>query len=189
MVKVMRKFLAAATFLLFALSGQAQEKVMNILKTDGTSAQTRVADLQEISFLTVEEGVQGLLVRTLVGETVGVLFETNPVVTIAQGKLTVKSSAADDMEFEITDIAEIRFGDASSGAAIRELKGFSFVLQEDGALLRGIPEDVLPHVYSLNGHSIPLPPLCNGELQLNRETLGTGIYVVKASTFSAKIKL
>lgn len=185
----MRKFFVIVMLFLFALSGQAQEKVIHILKTDGTSTQTRVAELQEISFLTVEEGDQGLLLKTSEGETVGVLFEANPVVTISQGTLIVKSNAADDMEFEITDIAEILFGEASGGEAIRELKGFSFVLQDDGALLRGIPEGVLPYVYTIDGHRLPLPTLCKDELRLNRETLGTGIFVVKAGTFSAKIKL
>ena len=49
----MRKIIALATLLLGALSGQAQEKVMNIQKTDGTNAQTRIADLKQISFLHV----------------------------------------------------------------------------------------------------------------------------------------
>lgn len=189
MYKVMRKFFFTAALLLFALSGQAQEKVMNILKTDGTRTQTRVAELQEITFLTVEEGGQGLLVTTTGGETVSVLFEANPVVTITQGRLTIKSSAADAMEFEITDIAEIRFGDASGGTAIQELKGVSLVLQAGGAVLREIPEGVQPRVYTVDGQSVPTPPLTNGELRLSRETLGTGIYIVKAGTFTAKIRL
>lgn len=185
----MRKTLAVATLFLGVLSGKAQEKVMNILKTDGTSTQTRVADLKQISFLTVDEGGQGLLIKTLGGETAAVLFETNPVVTISSGKLTVKSSSADAVEFEITDIAEILFGEASDATAISELKGFACVLQNGGALLRGIPKGIKPHVYSLDGRSIPTPPFSNGELQLNRATLGTGIFIVKVGTFSTKIQL
>lgn len=184
----MRKTLAVATLFLGVLSGKAQEKVMNILKTDGTSTQTRVADLKQISFLTVDEGGQGLLIKTLGGETAAVLFETNPVVTISSGKLTVKSSSADAVEFEITDIAEILFGEASDATAISELKGFACVLQNGGALLRGIPKGIKPHVYSLDGRSIPTPPFSNGELQLNRATLGTGIFIVKVGTFSTKIQ-
>ena len=184
----MRKFLFIAALFLGALFGKAQEKVMNIQKTDGTIAQTRVADLKQISFLTVEEGGQGLLVKTLGGETVGVLFETNPVVTVSNGKLVVKSSSADTVEFEITDIAEIQFGDASGGTSISELEGYSFVLQESGALLRGIPKGVKPRVYSIDGRSIPTPSVHNGELRLSRATLGTGIFIVKVGTFSTKIK-
>jgi len=52
----MRKIFIVATLFLGAMSVQAQEKVMNILKTDGTRAQTRVADLKHISFLTLNEG-------------------------------------------------------------------------------------------------------------------------------------
>ena len=75
----MRKILFVVSLFLGTLSGMSQEKVMNILKTDGTRAQTRVADLKQISFLTVDEGGQGLILRTLGGEMAAVLFETNPV--------------------------------------------------------------------------------------------------------------
>ena len=198
----MRKILLLATLFLAPLSGQAQEtprlqsrlgansseKVMNILKTDGTTTQTRVADLKQISFLTVDEGGQGLLVKTLGGETAAVLFEANPVVTISSGKLVVKSSSADPVEFEISDIAEIMFGDASDATAVSEVKGFACVLQDSGALLRGIPTGVTPRVYSLDGRSLPTPPVHNGELRLSRATLGTGIFIVKVGTFSAKIQ-
>lgn len=184
----MRKTLVVAILFLGALSGQAQEKVMNILKTDGTSSQTRVTDLKQISFLTVNEGGQGLMVKTLGGETVAVLFEANPVVTISSGKLIVKSSSADAIEIEITDIEEILFGEASDATAINELKGFACILQDNGALLRGIPKGVKPRVYSLDGRSLPTSPLRNGELQLNRATLGTGIFIVKVGTFSTKIQ-
>ncbi|MBR4644130.1 MAG: discoidin domain-containing protein [Bacteroidaceae bacterium] len=51
----MRKTLIVAAIFLAALSGQAQEKVMNILKTDGTSTQTRVADIKEINILNVDK--------------------------------------------------------------------------------------------------------------------------------------
>lgn len=185
----MRKILVVATLFLGALSGQAQEKVMNIQKTDGTTDQTRVADLKQISFLTVDEGGQGLLVKTLGGETTAVLFETNPVVTISSGKLIVKSSSAEAVEFEITDIAEILFGDASDASAISDLEGFACVLQDGGVLLRGIPNSVKPRVYSIDGRSLPTPHFRGGELRLSRATLGTGIFIVKVGTFSTKIQL
>ena len=41
----------------------AQEKVMHVRRTDGTSAKTRVADLQQISFLTVGEDSEVMLER------------------------------------------------------------------------------------------------------------------------------
>ena len=197
----MRKILFVTASLLCVLSSQAQEaprrqarlgassseKVINILKADGSNAQTRVADLKQISFLTVDEGGQGLKVKTLGGETTAVLFETNPVVTVSNGKLIIKSSSADDLEFEISDIAEIFFGEAGTG--INELKGFTIVLQDGGALLRDIPKNVKPLVYSIDGRSLPTPPISNGELRLSRATLGTGIFIVKVGTFSTKIKL
>ena len=185
----MRKILVVATLFLGALSCQAQEKVMNVQKKDGTSAKTRVADLKQISFLTVEEGGQGLLVNTVGGDMASVLFETHPVVTVANGKLTVKPSGADALEFEISNIAEILFGDASEATAINEIKGFAYVLQDGGALLRGIPKGVKPRVYSLDGRRIPTSPVQGDELRLSRATLGHGIFIVKVGTFSTKVRL
>ena len=185
----MRKILFVVTLFLGALTGQAQEKVMNVLKTDGTTAQTRVAELKQISFLTVYEGGQGILVKTTGGETATVLFEANPVVTISSGKLIIKSSSADALEFQVTDIAEIMFGDTSGGTAISELEGFACVLQDGCVLLRGIPEDAEPRVCTIDGRTFPTPPIRGGELRLSRATLGTGIFIVKVGTFSAKIKL
>lgn len=185
----MRKILISATLLLGALTGMAQEKVMNIQKTDGTSSSIRVAELKQISFLTIDEGVQGLLVKTTGGQTTAVCFETNPVVTIAKGSLTVKQSVGDPVVVELTEIEEIVFGDASNADAIGQVEGFACVMQEGGALLRGIPEGTVPHIYKPDGSMLPTPPFRGGELRLSRETLGTGIFIVKVGTFTAKIKL
>ena len=184
----MKKILAAALSVCI-LPVHADEKVMNIQKKDGTTVQTRVADLKQINFLTIDEGGQGLLIKTQDGETAGILFETVPVVTIASGKLTVKSTYADPVEFEITDIAEIQFGDKSEATAINLPKGFACVLQEGGTLLRGIPEGVQPRLYSLDGQALPTPSVQDGELRLNRATLGSGIYIVKIGSLSTKIQL
>ena len=184
----MRKILAV-TLSLCILPIHADEKVMNIQKKDGTTMQTRVADLKQINFLTTNEGDQGLLVKTQDGETAAILFKTVPVVTIASGKLTVKSTYADPVEFEITDIAEIQFGDKSEATAINLPKGLTCVLQEGGTLLRGIPEGVQPRLYSLDGRNLPTPPVEEGELQLNRSTLGSGVFIVKIGSLATKIKL
>lgn len=185
----MRKTLLGVTLFLGVLTAQAQEKVMNIQKKDGTSTQTRVAELKQISFLAVDGGKQGLLVKTLGGETATVLFEINPVVTVASGKLTIKSDSEDAVEFEIGNIAEIRFDDKPNSIAATEAKGLSCILQDHGLLLRGLPDGVKPHVYSIDGRSLPTPAPHNGELRLSRESLGTGIFIVKAGTLSTKIRL
>ena len=127
----MKNILFVAILFFGALSSRAQEKVMNIQKTDGTSTQTRVADLNQISFLTVDEGGQGFQVKTLGGENATVLFETNPVVTVSNGKMIVKSSSVDAVEFEITDIAEILFRKASDDMAINELKDAGYLYSMD----------------------------------------------------------
>ena len=147
-----------------------------------------MADLKQINFLTVDEGGQGLLVKTSGGETTAVLFEASPVVTVSNGKLTVKSSSADAVQFEISDIVEIQFGDASDATAISELEGFACVLQDGGVLLRGIPKDVKPLICSIDGRSLPTPPFSDGEFRLSRATLGTGIFIVKVGKFSTKVQ-
>ena len=162
---------------------------MKVLKKDGTSAQTRVADLKQITFLTVDKGGQGILVKTVNGETTAVLFETNPVVTASNDKLVFKSSTADPVEFEISDISEIIFGDAADVTSISELKGFACILQDDGILLRGIPNGLKPQVYSLDGCRLLTPPVQNGNLRLSRANLGSGIFIVKAGKFTTKIQL
>ena len=184
----MRKILVVAFLLLGIPSGRAQEKVMNIMKTDGTTAQTRVAELKQISFLTVDAAGQGLLVKTLDGETAAILFETNPVVTVSSGKLTVKSDTANPTQFVIADIAEILFGDASDPTPLSELEGFACVLQDGGVLLRGIPDGVKPLVCTIDGRSLPTPSFSGGELRLSRAALGTGIFIVKVGSFSTKIR-
>ena len=192
----MRKTLFITMLSLFALWGRAQEKVMNVVKTDNTRTQTRLADLKGISFLAVDAGRQGLIVKSVGGETTEVLFETNPVVTAANGKLTIKPGTDDGMEFEINDIAEIVFGEVTTGISLTpdpspkgEGSKYVFVLQDRGATLRNISEGVKPRVYAVDGRSLPTPPVVNGELLLNRATLGSGVFIVKVGAFSTKIKL
>ena len=184
----MRKILVVTTLFLGVLTGRAQEKVMNIQKTDGTITQTRVADLKQISFLAVEDDGQGLLVKTSDGEMAAVLFESNPVVTVSSGKLTIKSSSADAVEFEIENIAEIQFGDVSEVTAIAGPEGTTCVVQDGCVLLRDIPTGIEPRICTADGRSIPVPPFAGNQLRLSRATLGTGIFIVRIGAFSAKIK-
>ncbi len=185
----MRKTLVVATLLLGTLSAHAQEKVMNIQKKDGTSTQTRTAELKQISFLAADAGKQGLQVKTQGGETATVLLEANPIVTAANGKLNIKQDAADAMEFEIADIAEIRFDDKPNSIAGTEAGGLSCIVQGDGVLLRGIPQGARPRIYSTDGRCLATPAPHDGELRLGRETLGTGIFIVKVGTLATKIRL
>ena len=64
----MRKILIAAALILGALPGQAQEKVMNIQRTDGTISQTRVADMKQINpeYLQMNQITRNLTDRTVV---------------------------------------------------------------------------------------------------------------------------
>ena len=185
----MKKFLLGAALMLGALSTQAQEKVMNILKSDGTCSQTRVSELKEISFLTVEQGGQGLRVKMLDGSTAAVFFEAQPVVTISSGKLNIKANEGDPVAFELTDIAELSFGDVSGETAIDKVKDFAFVLQNGGALLRDIPQGEEVRIYSLDGKCIATPPVNQGSLLLNRALLGKGIFIVKVGSFTTKVQL
>ncbi len=77
-----QKIILVATLSFAVLSGQAQEKVMKVLKKDGTCTQTRVADLKQVSFLTVDEGsdlmlekfVNGGLFRTDVSDVQEIIY-------------------------------------------------------------------------------------------------------------------
>lgn len=161
---------------------------MDVQKKDGTTVRTRLAELKQISFLAADAGDQGLLIRTLGGDVATVLFEANPVVTVAGGKLSVRSDSADALELELTDIAEILFGQADA-TAISQPKSFALVVQYGCALLRNIPDGITPRVYTLDGRSIPTPAIRGRELRLSRSALGKGVFIVKVGTFSTKIKL
>lgn len=69
----MKKILVVAALILGALSTQAQDRVMKIQKKDGTNTQTRVAELKQVSFLTVDEGSNVLLEK----RTSGAIFRTD----------------------------------------------------------------------------------------------------------------
>ena len=118
-----------------------------------------------------------------------VLFESNPVVTISNGKLIVKPSSGETMRFEINNIAEIFFGNESDATPIKESEGFAFVMQDGSVLIRDIPKGVKPCIYSIDGRNLPTPSYKGGELRLSRATLGPGIFIVKVGSFSTKIKL
>jgi len=47
----MKKIVLATALLLASMTGKAQEQVIDVTKTDGTSARTRLADLTLIKFL------------------------------------------------------------------------------------------------------------------------------------------
>jgi len=68
----MRQIFIVVTLFFGILSGQAQEKVLNVVKKDGTNSQTRVADVKQISFLNGDEDNQ-LMLKTLVN---GASFRT-----------------------------------------------------------------------------------------------------------------
>ncbi len=176
--------------LLFAsLTGQAQEPVMNVVKKDGTTSKTRVADLSQIRFLAAGASRQGLQVKTIGGESASVLFASNPVMTISSGTLNIKASGAEALEFEITNIAEILFSDPSDETAVTAPQSFAVIVYDDGVLLRGLPAGTKPRIYSLDGRRLPAPPVAGGELCLSRAIVGHRIVILKVGTFSAKIHL
>lgn len=174
--------------LLGALPGMAQEKVMNMLKTDGTTVQTRVNDLKQITFLGSDLSGQGLMVKTLGGETATVLFETDPVVTVGEGKLIVRPKTAETLEMEIADIAEILFGQTPGGAGISAPEGFSCIVRDGAMLLRGIPAGTAPLLCTIDGRTLPSPTVQDGQLLLSRATLGRGTFVIRVGSFAAKIQ-
>ena len=109
--------------------------------------------------------------------------------TVASGTLVIKPNSTEALEIEISDIAEIRFGDMPNSITSSQAKTLSCIMQDDGALINGISKGITPRVYSTDGRSLPVPPVSNGQLRLDRSTLGTGIFIVKVGTLSTKIML
>ncbi len=74
-----RKIIVTTLFLC-TLLGQAQETIMSVKKTDGTSTQTRVVDLKQISFLTSDDTTMitrltnGAIFRTDVNQVEEITF-------------------------------------------------------------------------------------------------------------------
>lgn len=186
----MKKPLAIATLALCALVANAQEKTMCIHKTDGTYALTRVAELTKISFLSIDDPGKGLIVVTSVADPVSVLFEQQPEVTVSDGKLIVTSkSAANNVEIEIDNVTELKFGTPASLSIPDADMGIVCVLQPGAALFRSIPDGVAAEICSIDGRTMPAPAIANGELKLSADTLGAGIYIVRIGTFTAKVTL
>ena len=187
----MKKLLAMATLALCTLSGFAQtEKTMCVQKTDGTYALTRVAELSKISFLSIDDPGKGLIVSTSVAEPVGVFFEDSPEVTVSAGKLIVASkSAASPVEIEIDNITEITFGTPASVSVPGQDAGVECVLQPGAALFRGISEGTAAEIYTVDGRAVTAPAVVGGELRLDRDSLGSGIFIVCIGTFTTKVTL
>ncbi len=186
----MKKCIIISAFILSALSGMAQEKVMNVHKADGSSSSLRVADLKNISFLTVDKDNTSLSIKKTDGKTTTILFESNPVMTISDGTLLIRSSAPEPTEIGIADIAEIAFGDGSNSInKVDKDDDLVCVVYDNGVTLRGIPTDVAPMIYTIDGRRIATPDCQDGELKLSRATLGGGIFIVKIGSFATKIKL
>ncbi len=187
----MKKLLAMATLALCTLSGFAQtEKTMCVQKTDGTYALTRVAELSKISFLSIGDPGKGLIVSTSVAEPVGVFFEDSPEVTVSAGKLIVASkSAASPVEIEIDNITEITFGTPASVSAPGRDSGIVCVLQSGAALFKGIPEGRVAEICGVDGRIVPAPAVTGGELRLDSDSLGKGIFIVRIGTFTTKVTL
>ena len=100
----MRKILVVATLFLGTLSGQGQEKVMDVRKTNGTSTRTPVADLRQISFLNAEDTTMitrltnGAIFRTDVNEVeafVKYLFDNTAFTS--EEKIREKIKSYDDL--------------------------------------------------------------------------------------------
>jgi len=96
----MRTILIAATLLFGCLSGQAQETVMNIQKTDGTSSKTRMLDLKQLRFLPENEPAMMLKLNN------GAVFRTevNKVEEISFADTTYNLNSSGQRILEVGDL-------------------------------------------------------------------------------------
>ena len=114
----MKKFFSAAILSLFALTGMAQEKVIDIQKKDGTTTRTRVADLKQISFYPLDKDDQS--------QQPSIMF-----MKLANGAL---------MRNNMDDVRDITFADATFN-----INSAGFRIMESGDLYW--PEDRLLPVF------------------------------------------
>ncbi len=186
----MKKLLAIAALALCALVANAQEKTMRVHKTDGTCALTRVAELTKISFMSIDDPGKGLIVVTSGSDPVAMLFEQQPEITVGDGKLIVTSkSAADNVEVELDNVNEIKFGVPASLSTPGTDTGIVCVLQPGAAVFKFIPDGAVVEICRIDGSAVPVCSITDGELKLSGDTLGAGIYIVRIGTFTAKVTL
>lgn len=190
----MKKIHALALLALCTTGMNAQEKAMRVQMTDDSYTLTRVSELSKISFLSIADHYKGVIVDTKEGEPVTVLFDARPVLTMKNGSLVMTSDAADSqLTIAIDDISEIRFGTATptsiDGTAAATTSGVTCVFGQGAALFRGIPEGIRPTVCTADGRNVPVDVCSGGEMRLSRETVGTGIFIVRIGSFTTKITL
>lgn len=186
----MKFFFVQAALMLCAFAANAQEKAMRLHKTDATYTLTRVSELSKISFLSIAGQGKAMIVNTVNSETVAVLIENRPEVTVSDGCLTVTSKSADcPVTIEINDICEIKFEDTASSSISAKTVGIVCSILPNTALFRGVPENTNIRICTVDGRSVPVQKCVGGELRLTRSKFGSGIYIVRIGTFVAKITI
>lgn len=186
----LKLFFSFSAMALCLQTARAQEKAMCVQRTDGTTSLTRVADISKISFLSIADPGKSMVVSTKSSGNVAISFEALPKITMSGDNLVVTTATEESpVTVEIEDVAEIRFGQPTSVKGVGGSLPVECVIRDGAALFRGIPEGADIHVYALDGQAMPVPPRQGGELLLDRNALGTGVYVVRIGASVTKITL
>ena len=186
----LKLFFSLSAMALCLQTARAQEKAMCVQRTDGTTSLTRVADISKISFLSIADQGKAMVVSTKSQGDVTISFEAQPKITMSGGNLVVSTATEEcPVTVEIEDIAEIRFGQPTSVKGVTGSHAVECIIRDGAALFRGIPEGADIHVYALDGRAMGVPPRKGGELLLDRNALGTGVYVVRIGASVTKITL
>ncbi|MBO7067157.1 MAG: discoidin domain-containing protein [Bacteroidaceae bacterium] len=98
----MKKILLVATLSIGALTAHAQEKVMNIQKTNGTNTQTRVEDVKEMDFLDAGTQPATMIMKTTNGALLRTGVDDVEMITFADTVLNFNKNG--DRIYEVNDL-------------------------------------------------------------------------------------
>ena len=189
-IRVYMKTLHVVTALVMSvLAMNGQDKTMHVQNQDGTYASTRVAELAKISFISVADQGKGMIISSTTSAPVKMLFEERPEVTVSGSKIVFTTQSSTPLEMEMSDITDIRFGEAASLTATEQNEGIECVLGAGSATFRGVACDATVAIYTVDGRRVAAPSVSGGEMTLSRNTLEAGIYIVHIGNFTTKITL
>ncbi len=112
------------------------------------------------------------------------ILARKPVVTMGDGKLNVTTDAA-TATYNLYDVSEYTFGDATGIASVKSQTGFS--RNGDNLVFHGVDTGKV-RVYSLAGVAVRVEVRNdNGDAVVSLANLQRGVYIIKASGISIKI--
>lgn len=135
-------------------------------------------------FVSASASDEALNLKMKDGSVHSFILARKPVVTMGDGKLNVTTDAA-TATYNLYDVSEYTFGDATGIASVKTQTGFS--RNGDNLVFHGVDTGKV-RVYSLAGVAVRAE-VCNdnGDAVVSLANLQRGVYIIKASGISIKI--